>query len=201
MSTDNSGQTCSVGNRIREERKRLGLSQDAFAKIVGVHRRTQINYESGEREPDTAYLEAISKAGIDVSYVLTGDSGELKQKALWHVLQVIQEFLQLIAYDKEFEDAIRLAADEHKAFWSTGISETKADNAILALLKKSPVLVLDQWLFEDMLEKLEFVLETKKLTLSSTAKARAIMHLYKEIQVSRQRVELKMVEAAIEKAI
>lgn len=201
MSTEDSGHSCLIGNRIKDERKRLGLSQDAFAKIVGVHRRTQINYESGAREPDTTYLEAISKAGVDVGYVLTGVSEELKRKAIWHVLLVIQEFLQLTTYDKEFEAACQLAYDEIKAAWSTGVNETKAENAILALLKKSPILVLDQGLFEDMLEKLVFVLETKELTLSSSSKARAIMHLYKAIQVSRRRVELKAVEAAIEAAM
>jgi transcriptional regulator with XRE-family HTH domain len=61
------------GARLREERMRLKLSQQAFAEKVGVHRRTQVNYEAGEREPDAAYYEAAASLGIDLAYVLEGE--------------------------------------------------------------------------------------------------------------------------------
>lgn len=59
-----------LGERLKEERVRLGLSQSAFATRLGIHRNTQIKYESGAREPDSSYLEAIGQAGVDVSYVM-----------------------------------------------------------------------------------------------------------------------------------
>lgn len=58
--------------RLQEERRRLGLTQDEFAEIGGVKRRAQINYESGDRCPDGHYFAAISAAGADVQYILTG---------------------------------------------------------------------------------------------------------------------------------
>ena len=58
--------------RLREERQRLGISQTAFAELAGVQKRAQINYESGERSPDAAYLAAIAAEGVDVLYLLTG---------------------------------------------------------------------------------------------------------------------------------
>ena len=58
--------------RLQEERKRLGLTQDKIAEIGGVKRRTQINYEAGERCPDANYLIAIAAVGADVQYILTG---------------------------------------------------------------------------------------------------------------------------------
>lgn len=58
--------------RLREERERLELSQTAMAALGGVQKRAQINYESGERTPDAAYLLGVSKAGVDVLYVVTG---------------------------------------------------------------------------------------------------------------------------------
>jgi len=63
----------SIGSRLKEERERLGLSQPAFGELGGVQKRAQINYESGERFPDAAYLAAIAKAGADVRYIVTGD--------------------------------------------------------------------------------------------------------------------------------
>lgn len=62
----------SIGIRLREERERLGFSQAGFAEIVGAHRKSQGNYELGERMPDAAYLSAIAEKGADVLYILTG---------------------------------------------------------------------------------------------------------------------------------
>ena len=59
-------------DRLREERERLALSQQVLAEKCGVTARSQRNYESGERNPDSAYLAAIAAAGADVLYVLTG---------------------------------------------------------------------------------------------------------------------------------
>ena len=58
--------------RLRTERERLKLSQQALAEKCGVTARSQRNYESGERNPDSAYLAAIAAAGADVLYILTG---------------------------------------------------------------------------------------------------------------------------------
>lgn len=62
----------SFGDRLREERKRLELSQDAMAVAGGVQRLSQINYEAGKRSPDWDYLALVAAAGVDVQYVLTG---------------------------------------------------------------------------------------------------------------------------------
>lgn len=62
--------------RLRTERERLVLSQQALAEKCGVTARSQRNYESGERNPDSAYLAAIAAAGADVLYILTGQRTE-----------------------------------------------------------------------------------------------------------------------------
>ncbi len=61
-----------IGERLREERERLGLNQADFAAIGGSTRKTQYNYEAGERAPDGGFLAAIAAAGADVQYILTG---------------------------------------------------------------------------------------------------------------------------------
>lgn len=58
--------------RIKEERQRLGLTQAEMAEAAGVSKRSQANYESGDRDPNLAYLEAVARIGVDVGYVLTG---------------------------------------------------------------------------------------------------------------------------------
>lgn len=59
-------------SRLKEERERLHLSQTALGEIGGVLKQAQIKYEKGDRFPDASYLIALSEAGVDVAYVLTG---------------------------------------------------------------------------------------------------------------------------------
>ena len=57
---------------MREERERLGMTQEELGQIGGVLKRALIRYEKGERMPDAAFLAAIAAAGADVLYILTG---------------------------------------------------------------------------------------------------------------------------------
>jgi transcriptional regulator with XRE-family HTH domain len=61
-----------IGERLREERNRLRLSQSAMGAIGGVETNAQGNYESGSRSPKASYLEKIATAGVDINYVVTG---------------------------------------------------------------------------------------------------------------------------------
>ena len=61
-----------VGDRLKSERERLGLSQVAFAERGRVSKQSQQNYEANKRKPDSDYLSGIAKAGADVLYILTG---------------------------------------------------------------------------------------------------------------------------------
>ncbi len=61
-----------VGQRVKEERERLGYNQTVFAAIGGMSRKTQFDYESGVRAPDGSYLIGIAAAGADVQYIITG---------------------------------------------------------------------------------------------------------------------------------
>lgn len=65
----------SVGLRLKEERKRIGLTQTELAERCGLTKRAQVNFEKeeGEQLPGGAYLLAATTLGIDVLYVLTGE--------------------------------------------------------------------------------------------------------------------------------
>lgn len=65
----------SIFLRLREERERLGLTQEAFGTAGGVLKRAVINYEKGERFPDVSFLAGIATAGADVLYIVTGKRG------------------------------------------------------------------------------------------------------------------------------
>ena len=61
-----------IGRRLKEERARLKLSQNALGAIGGVETNAQGNYESGTRYPRADYLSRIAQCGVDVTYVVTG---------------------------------------------------------------------------------------------------------------------------------
>ncbi|PID66609.1 MAG: hypothetical protein CR975_02215 [Gammaproteobacteria bacterium] len=60
-------------NRIREERKKLGLSQTQLAEMVGLKLNAQSKYERGETEPKASYFIALDDIGADIHYILTGE--------------------------------------------------------------------------------------------------------------------------------
>ena len=61
------------GERIRQERLRLNLSQKQFAALFGKKTMAAFRYEKGERVMGQDDLEALQQAGVDVWYLLTGE--------------------------------------------------------------------------------------------------------------------------------
>ncbi|MBB5864800.1 helix-turn-helix domain-containing protein [Xanthomonas sp. 3058] len=66
-----------VGKRLKDERKRLGLTQDEMATQLGVSRYAQLNFEKDINLPGGAYLLAALDRGVDVLYVLSGQRAQL----------------------------------------------------------------------------------------------------------------------------
>lgn len=192
-----STQTNSIGERIREEREALGLSKTAFAKVLGIHRNTQGNYEAGEREPDAAYLAKASEAGVDISYVLTGKREVWEKQTLVHLLGVIFDALRLTKHEEEFFGICQLAYDETAATWREGVIRETADRATEALIRKSP-LVIDEGVFIELIERLEFVLESTAIDLTPYDKARAILQLYSLAKTQGKPLDLKKIRAVLD---
>lgn len=70
-----------IGTRLREERERLGLSQEGLGTLGGVRKQAQLLYEKDERKPDSGYLEAVAASGADVLYILTGQRSSAQPAA------------------------------------------------------------------------------------------------------------------------
>ncbi len=60
-----------VSPRVAEERKRLGLSQEAAGQTCGVSREMWGKYERGKAVMGTEVLSLFAAAGADVLYILT----------------------------------------------------------------------------------------------------------------------------------
>jgi len=66
----------SIGERLKEERVRLGFSQPAFAGLAETTKKSQIDYEKDLTQPKAGYLAAVARVGADVQYIITGTVGD-----------------------------------------------------------------------------------------------------------------------------
>jgi len=57
------------GQRLKEERQRLGLKQTELAQKIGITEKTISNYETGHF--NTPLIE-MARLGIDIGYLITG---------------------------------------------------------------------------------------------------------------------------------
>ncbi|MBN3132665.1 helix-turn-helix domain-containing protein [Pectobacterium brasiliense] len=70
----------SLGERLREERERLGFSQADFAELVGASRKSQIRWEKDESAPSADSISLWANVGLDVLYLITGQAQKLSSK-------------------------------------------------------------------------------------------------------------------------
>lgn len=69
------------GERLKEERKKIGISQKDFGRKIGVAESTISLYESNKRSPDKEILKKISLVlGVSVDYLLGEDTPYLTSK-------------------------------------------------------------------------------------------------------------------------
>ncbi len=62
-----------LGERIKEERERLGWSIPEFAAVAGAGKNTVIDWQNGKSSPKASQLADLARSGVDVLYILTGN--------------------------------------------------------------------------------------------------------------------------------
>lgn len=73
-----------AGSLLRSARTRLGLSQTAFAELLGVAQSTLSAYESGRRQPTLpTLLRLLGRAGLDLRMELTDQDRHDEVLAEW----------------------------------------------------------------------------------------------------------------------
>lgn len=61
-----------IGERLKEERKRIKITQEELSACLKLTSRTWGSYERGQSTPDAWILSELEKKGIDIYYVITG---------------------------------------------------------------------------------------------------------------------------------
>lgn len=66
------------GNRLKTERKKLGLTQAQVTEKCGVSARMWGDYERNISQPKAEQLFLFKNAGIDIDYVMTGKNNNVE---------------------------------------------------------------------------------------------------------------------------
>jgi transcriptional regulator with XRE-family HTH domain len=94
-----------LGERLKEERKRLKITQEKLAEAGGVTKRMVIYYEQNKISPPVEFLNKISEniTDIDIAYIYAGT-----KKAIFN--QIANDELSIQVMD----DMLDLSMDEIK---------------------------------------------------------------------------------------
>lgn len=86
----------SIGERLKEERKRLNLSQTELCELTGITRKTLFSYETGERSPNVLFLSALFDHDFDVDYILKGEQDILRPSLMKKIQQAAESAFQMV---------------------------------------------------------------------------------------------------------
>lgn len=197
-------------DRIKSERERLSLSQEAFGAMGGVKKLAQLNYEKGKRSPTGEYFERLRQnKNIDVHYILTGlrDNDEywhLQAETRVNTLIAMALDLDPAAFVEAVQEAFR-QSKEHRAgngppdeaYLADKIDESllSVENSVYNTVDSSPR-VLDLKIIEDVIVRLEYSLLKSGLNMLPEKKAGAVVVLYRAFKASGK-VDQKMIEEVI----
>lgn len=91
--------------RLKELRKKAGLTQKQFAKAIGAAQNTVSQWETGTREIDNSKLKEIASFfGVSTDYLL-GHSGEETKNLADNVSEAKREMIDLV--DRLSDDQVR----------------------------------------------------------------------------------------------
>lgn len=113
-----------IGERLRIERARLGLSQAAIAEACAVNRGTLASWEKGDQSPTAAVLAVMACLGIDVLYVVTGTRGVEGESTLAPPERaLLSSYARADQAGRAALEAVAVIAGRHS---STGIQHSSA---------------------------------------------------------------------------
>lgn len=138
MSTTFQGAFVTIGERLREERKRLKMTQAEFAVAGGIGVSALKLYENSDRDAGSTFLSAIASEGADVQYILTGTRSSLALGADEQVLldgfrdldQATKKRLLAFVLTESGPVAIRKKIKEKSAEHASSTASAKGKNAV-----------------------------------------------------------------------
>lgn len=195
--TDNSV----IGENLRAVRLDLGLSQAAFAKLVGVSFSSQRRYERGDSFPDTEYLASLKRCGIDVDFVLRGTHGTSPME--FEYLKVMSGYQAIIfalgaRLGRDFE-SIRDVVEYPQMIDFIQKYDESIPTWLVDLFFEGCSLDVDPVLLSTVIEGVEVATSKGNMIITPNKKAQAISMLYRAFKASGK-VDQAMIEETVKLA-
>ena len=111
----------SIGQKIKRERERQGLSQPRLASLCGWESQSRISqYESGAREPGLADLRRIVRAlGKDMNWLFREEDGhDTHEPTARELLRAIGQ-----ASEQQIEQILAILTEEGETVWPQSKTE------------------------------------------------------------------------------
>ena len=96
MSTTFREELFNIGSRLKQERERLGFTQETLGTRLGTTGRTIKKYEANETSPRATELLQLSDLGADVLFIVTGEKlplGVAQAPPAYSVSERLAEFI------------------------------------------------------------------------------------------------------------
>ncbi|MBF0786214.1 XRE family transcriptional regulator [Muribacter muris] len=98
---------------LKNERIRLGFTQEEMANACGISKRTYNHYEKGERAANSDFLLSFARIGGDINYLFTGERSKEQLDAL--------ERVALLAFNKLKEEGQKTSAITYMTMLEAGL--------------------------------------------------------------------------------
>ncbi len=119
-----------IGERIRNVRG--GLSQEAFAKTLSVHKITVARWEKGETRPDADALQKICEVfGINPTWLILGEGSVKQSEGVYALRDDRAPYGLTPPGEKVFDDLGRLIEGVKGIFEKLNIDMSTKENLLL----------------------------------------------------------------------
>lgn len=86
-----------IGSRIREQRKKLHMTQEDLGKLINVTKVSICCYENGTRTPTLDTLKVLAETfNVDINYLLGNDSYEIAEENPPYGIYMSKEEIEFI---------------------------------------------------------------------------------------------------------
>ena len=106
-----------LGNRIKEQRKRLNLTQEELGKLINVTKVSICCYEKGTRTPTLETLKVLAEVfDTDINYLLGNDSYEVAENNSSYGTYFSKEEIEAVKEIRKYPKLYELMLENPKRF-------------------------------------------------------------------------------------
>lgn len=200
------------GKRLKEERERLGMTQQVFGEACGVGKTTQYMYERGDRHPGSLYLDAAEKLGVDLHYVFTATKSGKDWGYARAYTRMLYTFEMLLGLEEQRLEPLAKSLVEINAQQGIFEGDEKTPTGIVSWVEWTNEFLgwlgtatkvqrcVDVGLLAALEDAVSQAAEKSGVTLSTEKRLRSALMLYQDAKENGGTVDLRKVEDAVKLA-